>query len=153
MESKVRIAGHPVHPMIVAYPIAFYTATLVSFIVYNSNLNSFWFKIAVVANSAGVIMAVVAALPGFIDWLGIPKFRKAKKIGLNHLLCNVGALLLFGINLYLQPGSHGIQRDVGGNTVFEALERQLLAMFLGSFFANFEPGHWREAEPHRKTPS
>ena len=72
MYSKVKIAGHPIHPMIIAYPVAFYTATLVCFIVYHSNLNVFWFKVAVVANAAGVVMAVVAALPGFIDWLGIP---------------------------------------------------------------------------------
>jgi uncharacterized membrane protein len=97
MYSKVKIAGHPIHPMLVAYPVAFYTATLVCYIVYNSNGNPFWFKVAVVANIAGVLMAALAAIPGFIDWLNIPADSKAKKTGLFHLLCNVLALVCFGI--------------------------------------------------------
>lgn len=79
MYSKIKIFGHPIHPMLVAYPIAFYTATLVCYIVYNSNQNVFWFKVAYAANLAGIIMAVVAALPGFIDWLYIPSNTAAKK--------------------------------------------------------------------------
>lgn len=97
MYSKVKIAGHPIHPMLVAFPIAFYTATLVSYIAYSSNQDPFWFKVAVVANIAGVVMAVVAALPGFIDWLFIPKDSRAKKTGLFHMMCNVLALVLYAV--------------------------------------------------------
>src|SRR5262245_58891428 len=67
MYTKVHIAKHPVHPMLVAFPVAFYTATLVSFVVYAVSTNPFWFKVGLVANVAGVIMAAVAAVPGFID--------------------------------------------------------------------------------------
>ncbi|OQP57754.1 hypothetical protein A3860_09000 [Niastella vici] len=97
MYSKIKIAGHPVHPMLVAFPVAFYTAALVCYIVYNSNSNPFWFKVAVVANIAGVAMAALAAIPGFIDWLNIPTDSKAKKTGIYHMLCNVAALVCFGI--------------------------------------------------------
>jgi uncharacterized membrane protein len=97
MYSKVKIAGHPVHPMLVAFPVAFYTATLVCYIVHSSNNNPFWFKVAVVANIAGVVMAALAAIPGFIDWLNIPADSRAKKTGLFHLLSNVLALVCFGI--------------------------------------------------------
>ncbi|MGQ0826979.1 MAG: DUF2231 domain-containing protein [Bacteroidota bacterium] len=102
MFSKIKIAGHPLHAMLVPFPVAFYTATMVCFISYSNCLDPFWFKVAVKANCAGVITAVIAALPGFIDWLFIPKERRAKKVGLMHMLCNVVALLLFAINLYLQ---------------------------------------------------
>jgi uncharacterized membrane protein len=95
MYSKIKILGHPIHPMLVAYPIAFYTATLACYIVYNSGHNVFWFKVAYVANLAWVIIAVVSALPGFIDWLYIPTNTPAKKTGLFHMLCNVVALGLF----------------------------------------------------------
>jgi uncharacterized membrane protein len=97
MYSKVKIAGHPIHPMLIAFPVAFYTSTVVCYIVYSSNENPFWFKVGVVANIAGVVMAVVAALPGFIDWLYIPKDSRAKKTGLFHMLCNVLALICFAI--------------------------------------------------------
>jgi uncharacterized membrane protein len=97
MYSKVKIAGHPVHPMLIAYPVAFYTATLVCYIVYSSNQNPFWFKVAVVANIAGVVMAAVAAIPGFIDWLFIPSDSRAKKTGLFHMICNVLALVCYAV--------------------------------------------------------
>lgn len=96
MYSKVKIAGHPLHPMLVAYPVAFYTATLVCYLVYNGNANPFWFKVAVLANVAGVVMAALAALPGLIDWLAIPADSRAKKTGLFHMVCNVLALVCFG---------------------------------------------------------
>ena len=105
MYSKIRIAGHPLHPMLVAYPIAFYTATFVCFIVYGSNHDPFWFKVALVANCAGVIMAAVAALHGFIDWaIGIPNGTKAKSTGLIHMAFNVVSLGIFAINLFMQQG-------------------------------------------------
>lgn len=97
MDSKVKIFGHPIHPMLVAYPVAFYTATLVCYLAYNSNANPFWFRVAVVANIAGAVMAAVAAIPGFIDWLSIPGDARAKKTGLFHLVCNVLALVCYGV--------------------------------------------------------
>ena len=102
MYSKVKIAGHPVHPMLIAFPVAFYTATLVCYIVYSSNQNPFWFKVAVVANIVGVVMAAVAAIPGFIDWLFIPAGSRAKKTGLVHMICNVLALVCFGITAWVE---------------------------------------------------
>lgn len=102
MYSKVKIAGHPLHPMLIAFPVAFYTAALVLYIVFNSNGNAFYFKVAVLANTAGVIMAAVAAIPGFIDWLVIPRDAAAKKTGATHMICNVVALLAYGINLVIQ---------------------------------------------------
>ncbi len=101
MRSKITIAGHSVHPMLVGFPVAFYTATLVCYIVYNNNDDPFWFKVGVVANVAGVAMAGLAALPGFIDWLFIPSTLKAKRTGLFHMICNVLALVLYAIVAYM----------------------------------------------------
>lgn len=102
MYSKVKLAGHPIHPMLVAYPVVLYTATLVCYIVYSSSRDIFWFKVAYIANLSGVIMAIIAALPGFIDWLNIPSDSRAKKTGFFHLTCNVLALILFAACFFLQ---------------------------------------------------
>src|SRR6185436_4006263 len=73
MYSKAKVLGHPVHPMLVSFPIAFYTATLIAYGVYAATDNRFWFQLGVVANFAGVVTALAAAIPGFIDWaFGIP---------------------------------------------------------------------------------
>jgi uncharacterized membrane protein len=105
MYSRVKILGHPIHPMLVAYPIAFYTGTLVAFLIYAAGKDLFWFKVAVVANVAGVVMAAAAALPGFIDWaIGIPSGTPAKSHGLTHMLLNVSALVLFLISAVIHVG-------------------------------------------------
>ncbi|HEX6191286.1 MAG TPA: DUF2231 domain-containing protein [Chitinophagaceae bacterium] len=101
MYSKAKIAGHPIHPMLVGFPVAFYTATLVCYLVYSSNQDVFWFRVGVVANTAGAIMAAVAAIPGFIDWLFIPKETRAKKTGLLHMICNVVALICFAVAAWI----------------------------------------------------
>lgn len=102
METKIKLAGHPVHPMLTAFPIAFYTATLACFIVYSCTKNVFWFQVALVANIAGVGSALVAAVPGLIDWLYLPNNSEAKTTGSLHLLLNSTALFLFGTNAFMQ---------------------------------------------------
>jgi uncharacterized membrane protein len=105
MQSKVKLLGHPVHPMIVPFPIAFYTATLVCSIVYAYNGNTFWFHVAFVANCAGIIMAVVAILPGLLDWLSIPELSDAKTTGLKHMIANVFSLGFFVANAAINYSS------------------------------------------------
>lgn len=102
MYSKIKLLGHPIHPMLVSFPVAFYTATLVCYIVYSANNNPFWFKVAVVANIAGAVTALLAAIPGFLDWLFIPAESRAKKTGVFHMLCNVVALVCYGATAWLE---------------------------------------------------
>ncbi len=105
MYSKIKLLGHPMHPMLVSFPIAMYTSTLVAYIIYAIVGDIFWFHLAVVANVAGVVMALITAIPGFLDWaLGIPKGIRAKSHGLMHMLLNVSALVIFAINLLFYVG-------------------------------------------------
>lgn len=105
MYSKLKLFGHPIHPMLVAFPIAMYTATFIAYIIYAALGDPFWFHLAFVANVAGVLMALLTAIPGFLDWLiGIPNGIRAKSDGLKHMLLNVTALLVFAINLLFYVG-------------------------------------------------
>ncbi|HMI79127.1 MAG TPA: DUF2231 domain-containing protein [Ferruginibacter sp.] len=134
MYSKVKIFGHPLHVMLVGFPVAFYTAALVCFICYNSNQDPFWFKVGYVANVAAVIMAAVAALPGFIDWLFIPSATKAKRTGVFHMLCNVAALLLFGANIWMICDQWNVPvPDMGSALIFTGagFVLTIIAGFLG----------------------
>jgi uncharacterized membrane protein len=99
MRSKATILGHPIHPMLIAFPVAFYTATLVGFIVYATSGDPFWLRLADLSNWAGVVMAGVAAIPGLLDWaVAIPAHSEAKKTGLFHMGLNVASLVVFLIN-------------------------------------------------------
>ena len=105
MKSKVTIAGHPVHSMVVSFPIAFYTATLACVIAYQVSSDALWFRMGYVANIAGISFAVLAAILGIIDWsLAIPSQNPAKETGRTHMMFNVMALILFSANAWLQSG-------------------------------------------------
>jgi uncharacterized membrane protein len=103
MKSKVTIAGHPIHPMLVGFPVTMYVTATVCFIANAMGASPFWFRVGVYANLAGVIAAAVAAIPGFIDWaLVIPSGTPAKATGLAHMGFNVASLLVFTLNVILQ---------------------------------------------------
>ncbi len=94
--SKVTIGGHPIHPMIVGFPIAFYTAGVASLIVYGAGASAFWLQAAVYLLFAGVVMAGLAAIIGVVDlFVGVPRETAARKTGLVHMALNLVATILF----------------------------------------------------------
>jgi uncharacterized membrane protein len=98
MLSKARIAGHPIHPMLIAFPVALYVATVVTLLVHVATGDSFWFRVALWSNIAGVVMAAVAAVPGLIDLLSLPRHSRPRGTGFRHAGFNVLALILFAIS-------------------------------------------------------
>jgi len=103
--SKLKLFGHPIHPMLVSFPIAAYTGTLAGYCIYAVTGGAFWLKLAIALNVVGVGMAVLAALPGFVDWaFGIPRGTGAKKDGMKHGLLNVVSLGLFAVTLGIYAG-------------------------------------------------
>jgi uncharacterized membrane protein len=96
MYSKAMVAGHPVHPMLIAFPVAAYTGTLVGYAIYGANGQQFWLNFAIALNIAGVGTALLAALPGIADLaFGVPRGSAAKTVGLAHGGINVLAVALF----------------------------------------------------------
>ncbi len=98
MQSKLKIFGHPLHPMLVPFPIAFNTATMICCMVYAINGDSFWFHVAFIANCAAVVTATIAVLPGLVDWLSIPELTDAKSTGLKHMMANIISVGFFTAN-------------------------------------------------------
>lgn len=73
--STAVIAGHPLHPMIVPFPIAFFTATLACDLAFWASGNPLWVTATIWLLGAGVIMALLAALAGVTDLLGDRRIR------------------------------------------------------------------------------
>lgn len=98
MNSKASFKSHPIHPILVSFPIAFLIGTFVSDLIGKfSENNSFW-QTGYYLEIAGIIMGLVAAVPGLIDYLfTVPPKSSAKKRGLKHALTNVSHLILFFI--------------------------------------------------------
>jgi uncharacterized membrane protein len=97
--SVATVMGHALHPILVAFPVVLYSVATACFIAYAVNLQPFWFKAAFYANVAGVVAAVIAAIPGMMDYFGaIPNRDPAKKVARTHVAFNSLALILFAVN-------------------------------------------------------
>ena len=102
MRSKMAIAGHPIHPMLVAIPIGLFAWTLVSDIVYVvEDKDHMWYDIAFWTGIAAWISALVAALPGIGDLLAVALKTDARQMAVLHMIINVTVVALFIVAMLL----------------------------------------------------
>ncbi len=103
MRTKAVIKGHPIHQMMIPFPIAFFIGALI-FDITALLMNEPTFRItAAYLSIAGVITGIAAALPGFIDYLlSIPPNSTGKKRAAKHMIVNLSAVLLFLISFLLR---------------------------------------------------
>src|SRR4051812_45612877 len=74
-KSTASIAGHPIHPMLIPFPIAFFVGTFICDLVFWNNGNQSWFDATLWLLGAGLIMAALAAGAGLTDVLGDIRIR------------------------------------------------------------------------------
>lgn len=98
--SKAAISKHPLHPMIVPFPIAFLVGALATDITYKSTLNPMWADFSKWLLLAGIVMGAFAAVLGLIDFTGIKRARSAT--GWVHMAGNVLVMALSVISLMLR---------------------------------------------------
>jgi len=102
MNTPASIRRHPIHPMLVVFPIAFWIGSLACDIIYHvGSHNMFWKEVAFYSMAGGIISALLAAAPGFIDYLSLTDTR-LKKIATTHLALNLFVVVLFIFNLGLR---------------------------------------------------
>ncbi len=107
MESKAKIAGHAVHPMLIVLPLGL-LATAVVFDIIRAVTDQTDFAVAsFYMVAAGIIGGLLAALFGLIDWLAIPAGTRAKRIGALHGIGNVVVVALFAVSWLLRRGEDG----------------------------------------------
>ena len=105
MASPASIGGHPVHPMIIPFPIALWVFSLVADVIFLWRGNPVWKDyIAFYTLLAGIIGGAVAAVPGIIDWLSLTD-KAVVKLANWHARLNVIALLIFAGSFYLRTTS------------------------------------------------
>lgn len=99
--STAKIAGHPIHPMLVPFPIAFLVAALVCDLAYWRSGNPGWAIAAMWLLGAGVILGAVAALAGLTDFIGDSGIRSLS-VAWFHFLGNLLAVVLALINFIIR---------------------------------------------------
>ena len=105
MKSKANIGGHPIHPMLIPFPLALWATSFAVDVLFYFLRHPTLLVIAKFMLAAGCIGAVAAAIPGFIDWLTI-KNGEVKKVANWHARLNIAALVVFAISLFLRLGSY-----------------------------------------------
>lgn len=98
MESKTRLFGHPIHPMLIIFPAGLFSMAVICDIIYLFNGNSVFSTIAFYDIAGGIIGGLLAAIFGFRDYLAIPSGTRAKGVGLTHGLGNLVVVVLFAIS-------------------------------------------------------
>ena len=95
MESRAKIFGHAIHPILIVFPLGLLATAVVFDAIGWLTGSGKWLEISFWMIAAGVIGGLAAALFGLIDWLAIPKGTRARAIGMWHGLGNVVVMLLF----------------------------------------------------------
>jgi uncharacterized membrane protein len=98
-ESTAQIAGHPIHPMLIPFPVAFLVATLVSDLVFLRTGNPGWATASLWLLGTALVMAALAAVAGLIDFFGDSRIRDLSAAW-HHMIGNVIAVVLALINWY-----------------------------------------------------
>ncbi len=124
MESRAKLLGHPIHPMLIVFPLGLLATAIIFDIVHLVNGAPIMAEVAFWLISAGIIGGLIAAPFGTIDWLAIPSGTRAKRVGALHGGGNVLVLLLFAVSWWLR-------RDAPAQPPMEAL----LVSFVGASLA------------------
>jgi uncharacterized membrane protein len=98
VESKAKLLGHPIHPMLVVFPLGLLVTSLVFDGIHRKTGKEEPAKIANAMIGAGVVSGVVASVPGLIDLAAIPRGTRARQIGFWHGGGNLLVLILFGLS-------------------------------------------------------
>jgi uncharacterized membrane protein len=101
MSTPASIAKHPLHPMLVVFPIGLWVFSLISDFVFLLGGDARWSDVAFYAMAGGLIGAVLAAVPGFFDMFWISD-KKVGKIAWNHMILNLIAVVIFAVDFYLR---------------------------------------------------
>jgi uncharacterized membrane protein len=105
MASKASIAGHPIHPMLIPFPLALWVTSFVVDVLFYFLRHATLLIVSKFMLAAGCLGAVAAAIPGIIDWLTI-KSGDVKKVANWHARLNITALVVFAISLFLRIGRY-----------------------------------------------
>ena len=95
MESRVKAFGHPIHQMLIPFPLGLLGTAVIFDIIYLIWGNPMMVTVSYWMVFAGIIGAIIAAPFGFADYLAIPSGTRAKSVGMIHGIGNVIVLLLF----------------------------------------------------------
>jgi uncharacterized membrane protein len=106
MESKAKTFGHPVHPMLVVFPLGLFATSFLFDLVRLAGGGEGFATAAFYMIAAGILGGLAAAVFGLVDFLAIPRGTRAKRVGAFHGVANVVVVGLFIASWGIRYGDH-----------------------------------------------
>jgi nitrite reductase/ring-hydroxylating ferredoxin subunit/uncharacterized membrane protein len=154
MRSAAHFRGHPIHPMLIPFPFAFLTGAFLFDVAGRATGHAGWWATGGYLAIVGIATALLAAVPGFIDYLrSVPPRSSGKRRATIHMLLNLTVVTVFLVATWLRQGS------VAPGTPVLVLEGLAIAMlFVGGWLGGVlvsrnqisvdhryaRAGHWKE---------
>ncbi len=104
MQSRFAINGHPIHPLLVTIPIGLFLWALASFVVFRVTADDIWYDVSYWTAIAAVVGALLAALPGFGDYLALPLRGRTRVTATTHMLLDLSIVALYIAGILLMVG-------------------------------------------------
>jgi uncharacterized membrane protein len=102
MRTPASIKGHPLHVMLIPLPLGLWIFSWVADLIYISGWGGeAWREVALYTLGGGVVGALLAAIPGYLDFRSLTD-PHSKKIGTWHMTLNLTIVLLFIVNFWMR---------------------------------------------------
>lgn len=102
LPARAKVAGHPVHPMLVVFPIALFLTSFLFDLVYFGTGDPFWYRMAFWTILVEFFGTLAAALPGFADYIALPPKTEARRVATYHMGVGLTLALLYFIGLMVR---------------------------------------------------
>lgn len=127
--STAKVGTHPIHPMLIPFPIAFLVGAFVSDLAFLGTGDGFWARASMWLLGAGIVMALLAALAGFTDFFSESRIR-ALNDAWHHMFGNLILVVIAIINFALRY-SHGAEAAIKPWGVILSLVGVCILLFTG----------------------
>jgi len=105
MRTPASIAGHPIHPMLIVFPVGLLIFSLVCDLISTRSADpTTWALVAFYTMVGGFIGALVAAVPGLVDLLSLTD-KAIKKTAITHMSINLVVVALYALNIWLRASA------------------------------------------------
>lgn len=131
MDSRAKLFGHPIHQMLVAFPLGLLVTAVIFDVIALVTRGSGWFEISFFMIGAGVIGGLLAAPFGAIDFFAIPHGTRARRVGAMHGIGNLALVALFAASWLLRRDAPRLPETLALMLSFAAAPLGAVTAWLG----------------------